>query len=725
MSEEPKQNPTEGQEPETKEKSKKDEDAYKDVPKFEVPEKYKRFLPQINKFLADHIDQLAGVAAMARKYRSEQSLKFVPSNGFAFYLETGHVGVDAKFWEWKEKWPEFNDNMMVFASVHEIGHFFDLAEDPEGFAAGFEHMKEFSKQTIPEIKEIWTEKSAGKLPDYITDKFIEEFLYGRIHKLYNSFDDIYVNKRGAQACHDFSKGGQAEQDKYILYRDYLFPTSKQGEKPYPGEVADYSDMNLDRQLGAYLLRKSMIPDQEVKVAPEVKNALDKVMYNHPTMGSITTEKLVQEVITASPVSMSTTPNTASNRYPIIESMVEPLWKELLLEDVKRRDVPKKPFKGKEKPGQGSGETDDDVNDEPTFDDQDVKDFNNQQKRKNRKDKKAQKAKEKESQKTPEKVASDKELERLERMAKENGISPEAARDYWKTKNKIKSEIENLVNVFEKLLQNITAGIIEYYETGFKTGILDEERLVDKYAEYFVEGAKELIDWEDLDPYKQVEFMQEVKILPSDIRIRFISDASGSIHDGRRIKKIKEIAVLLLESLKVFQDDVRREIFGDFMIDTQIIIFGSSVEIAKPFLGKDKVADYYANEVAKLRAFENLNKELGGTNDSLAWNLVNGSLSDSDHIERLHSGESKEIIFEVTDGESEQAEQTAFHVEQVKEKGAVVIGLQIAHEKRTDGFKNAFGKDGRAVEDYTKIVEVIAEILAKNFQDIKFEQNFDD
>lgn len=694
--------------------------------KFKIPEELKKYLPQVKAFMDKYKMTLASTPNFARKFKIELPIKFEPATGFAFYLETGQIGLDVKFWEWKEKFKgAFNDEMLLFCNFHEIGHFFDLAEDPDGMQEGFDHMKKESQRLVPIAKKIFEKKlkPGQSLPSYLSDKAIEQMMYKRIHRLYNSLDDIYVNRRVGMVASSFSKNGSNAENLKRLYRDFLFPTgNEQGVAPQEMEAADYSNIGLDRQLTAYLLRSAMVPDQDILLVPEVKQALDRKVFKGESL-----KELVLNLITKPVSSMASQPRDATFRYDKIKTFVEPVWRELLLKDLENKPLPSEPKKGEG--GEGGEPGDDDAppfEDDPEMTDEDIKDFKKQKKQKDNKEKKEQKKKEQDSKKKVDEKLADKDLDKLRKLAKENGIEESVAQDYWEISQQIKPYKEKLAQIFEKFLRTVNDKIVEFWETGYKTGRLDVKKLIAKYSDYFTEGAGQFIPWNDLDVYLQKEFLQKVKLFPTEVRMRLISDGSGSMVADRR-DYVKKIMVLLLEGMATFEDRVNRnfELKDKFKTDTEAWVFGSGHKKTKAFSG---VNSGNAAIVERMKAFSGVDLPMGGTDDSTVWQEISESYTDPVYLEKLKKGKAKELIFEITDGEEalSSAQETNKCVNDITQLGAIIFGFQVALGKeKCASFNEAFGDKGSAVENFPEILPIIAAVLEKEIGSLNVELEYED
>ena len=337
----------------------------------EISENLVKHIPTIKKFIENHKYVLATIAR-------DPSLRYEPSVGetFEFHPKEGKIYLSARQWEWAEKLG-LNQEQILWSTLHEVAHFQDLVEDPEGMLGLFDYLETKAKEMAPSVLKIWEKPSGGKLPEYITksvpvdpknpDKkmnFVEDFLYQQYHTLYNCLDDIYVNRLVGVHSAPFSpQGSKAEQIK-ILYRDYLFPSKFEeitnpltgekikrpllGQAPEEGEKYDLTTQPLSQQFAFYLLRTQMVPDQEILVAQEVEEALNR------QTDAIGKRNVVEEVNSiCRPTSRyERIQHSASWRYKQIRKLIEPIFTELLLKDIERLPPPGSgggPGRGRERP----------------------------------------------------------------------------------------------------------------------------------------------------------------------------------------------------------------------------------------------------------------------------------------------------------------------------------------------------------------------------------------
>jgi len=308
-------------------------------------------------FISNHRDVFEQISKTSR-------LAIRPGNGFRIiYGKTPVVELDSYDWQ-KMKNGEFSEEQMIWSTMHEIAHFQDMMDDPEAMSSHFEYMKQKAKNTAPKARRVWRDALVAKgedLPDYVTDDYLERFIYDQLHGFYNSLDDVYVNNLVAvDLAFRYSRdSGSRTETVSNLYSDYLF------------KEQDYTSRSKSKQLGYAILRRHMVPDQSASFSPEI----DQALRTQVSLGGVKRplSELVNGFLTpSSKVIPKEKQNTPGRRYQFFINYLEPSFWNLFWEDLKNFPPPKKKEKqegdqGEEgdegEGGGGSPETPPDVGDE--------------------------------------------------------------------------------------------------------------------------------------------------------------------------------------------------------------------------------------------------------------------------------------------------------------------------------------------------------------------------
>ena len=280
----------------------------------------------------------------------DNSINYRSGEGFRIHFKEGLIELDSQDLKKSKEMGESKDQIL-WSVLHEIAHFRDYAEDPEGTLEKFDHFEKKASKLAPRALEIWRKKNPN-LPDFVDTDSAKDFIYGKIKDFYNAMDDIYANRLIEERLSNyFGSKFQGGKETKRLYRDFLFPTSheKMGQPPQENEPVDYAKFPLNQQLGYYSLRKTMVPDQDILIDKKVSDVLKR---------DILEENTIKEEIShiCRPSSkFASVPHTSKWRLEQIKEWVEPAFLELLMEDLKNLPLPdKKDFensKNKKQSGQ--------------------------------------------------------------------------------------------------------------------------------------------------------------------------------------------------------------------------------------------------------------------------------------------------------------------------------------------------------------------------------------
>jgi hypothetical protein len=343
--------PTPNQSDEKIDPSDEEKKAYEEL--FSIHPDLEKYLPQVKEFIKTHHHVLATIAR-------DPSIDYRPAQRFVFVPKEGTIGLDVLDWKWAEEMGLEHDQLF-WLTLHEIAHFRDMAEDPEGMLAVFDYLPTKAKELAPKALEIFTDRFGDKLPSYIDLTFVENLLTEELHSLYNFLDDIYVNRLVALDSPSFSPGKRGGKLVQELYRNFLFPASTKIEidpktlqittRPVasnPEDVVNYTTDPLCHQTIYHLLRSSMVPDQKILVAPHVEDAL-----NRPT-DLIAKRSVTEEVkiITQPSGKYDRIQHNCTWRYRQIKMLIEPIFIELLMKDLANLPLPPPPIPPQPKEGQG-------------------------------------------------------------------------------------------------------------------------------------------------------------------------------------------------------------------------------------------------------------------------------------------------------------------------------------------------------------------------------------
>lgn len=274
--------------------------------------------------------------------------RFVLSDRFAIDYKKKEVHMQTKWFQDRE----FSDEQLLWATYHELAHFYDFANDHRAILKKSEQIQESARETgaalagkykelygeaLPEEAAKWLEQKPidSKHPEKGTMNKFEEIGYGIHHNFWNCLDDIYVNSLVAKRKPAYGGGGRHDDEVGRLYREQLF-----------FKESDFSSLPRHKQLAYALLRRAMVTGEVTVVSDEVEATLNQ---RHFTLGKeYTAEELIHEFIKA----RNTLGVNAGLRYEILEKTLAPVFDELLSKDIADWKLPEPKESQKGEDGQG-------------------------------------------------------------------------------------------------------------------------------------------------------------------------------------------------------------------------------------------------------------------------------------------------------------------------------------------------------------------------------------
>lgn len=759
--------------------------------KSKFPPELEPFVPEAEAFIERHRELFYAIAR-------DRSLTFTVGNKFVINLKSGKVSFDVKDWKMMRE-RGFSEWQIVWSACHELAHFHDLRTAPEEMLANFEYMERRAKELEPRAIEIFTRRW-GKVPEHLTREYpvgkkqegkprrtmtgIQIFFYKKIHLLYNSLDDMYVNGTIGNRTAVFRQGGSQEPEIERLYRDYLFATDPKakGKPPEPLQAADYAALPKSYQYAYALLRKRMVPGQEILVHPDVRAALEVPSDAAAARIGLTREREVNDLIT-NPANRKA--QRSGWRYERIKQAVEPAFVEFLMADLEQlppppppkaggedgeegegegggdddgegegdglpseappesgdgesedgKGEPGEPKDGKSKPGDGkpeqgdgkpeSGEGSpwDELNEKPEpIDLETVRDFIAQQAAKAAEERAKERERDRGRRLTPEQRDRAAQAKTDAVICGDHGINPALAQEYRALERSVAPYEQALAAVFEQLMRSIEERLVRFIVEGFRSGKFNVERFITKYGADIAADNLGAIPWDALDVYDQRELMSRLSLYPNRIRLRLVLDGSGSMKT-ERVLAVKQLAVLFMRALSAFEATVnlRFRLKEPIMVDTEVRMFGDrgKSKVVKTFQkGKPGYEDELADRFA---AIGKIHGGYGYTYDDEPFEEIAASIT-PDLTTALKSGRAKEFAFEATDGGSSAKQETRNAVEAVEQKGAVARGFQIGTPDKSEIeiFDEIWGEHGARVPHPKDLAPAAARVLADEIRKITFQ-----
>jgi hypothetical protein len=471
--------------------------------------------------------------------------------------------------------------------LHELGHLIQLFQDPQSYL---------------ELFEISKKKAESK-------KENKEAYQRSWRNFFNIFFDIHANSIIRALMPIYQKGERLEKLPQNFYSQKAFP-----EK-------DYSQAPLSVQFLYYLLRRVMVPNEEIVISERVRKEIEqKINFfgrEYPSLEAFVREEIFNPS------------KTIKDIIFILKEFLMPIYEKLLEEDAKEGRLQEAPELI------GRIPMDSDISEEVI--ERIVEGI-------------------KETQKSGEEKYKENLRKGFEEWAKRKGFSEEEIKRFEEIQErtlKIISDLENLWQNFIQKSLEIGRGKV----TGFKTGTsISPQELIRELPVLLTQPSEAKIFTRYL-----LEKESE-SIRPRKINLILIVDLSGSMDEEKR-KAVQEVAYAIGKSLINFYRTGALSVADQgtefpVTINYQILGFGSSVkeltettdEERRERTKKDRPNRDLDEEL--LRAILKIGKiDLGGTQDALALEKVKDSIT-PEIKSNLENGDEILVILEITDGETE-------------------------------------------------------------------------
>src|ERR1700690_1003444 len=649
-------------------------------------------------------------------FAKDVSLCFRLSDKFFIDLEHGEVNL-AKQW-FAER--GYSRDQILWATLHELEHFRDMAEDPAGIMESFDSMRGRIKKTGAIILEKWRREYRASDPSFFemltelhpvdpqkpekgTMNATERAAF-HIHRMfYSVFDDIYVNNCLARRAPRYEPGTKGGDEVHALYRDKFLPN------------ADYSELPRHLQYLYKLLREEMLPEESVRVHADVTAALERTIDFQGR--KYTAKEIIEHFIKP----RGNRDTRASERYFVLRKTLEPIWRELLTTDLDERSsqLPVQQNDGFKQsvatpsggnPFGGDYRDYEDANPDQ-FNPEDVKDWISKTQDDKKKREAAEAAKKTAENKTAVEKAKIAQETIDEAWCEMHNVNPEALLRFREIETSVTPYLEDLSQLWQRIVFGSTRKMESETAGYFRTGTeLDIGEVIRKWPEIkkgdpaVVEVMKKTVSKE-----RQIQ-------CPELIRVRLVGDMSGSMNAGK-IHVLRQCFVLLLSSVREFETYLnltRWQTKTKLQVDTQGWIFG---DIAKKVKKLRSESDMEDEQVEIVKIVGSLKRGGGNTFDDKVLNKI---LEEITPKERRRIAEKKimEMVFEITDGGSTNAAKTRKAVDDLESINVITRAFQIgeATDNETAVFTAVWHADRRAKlghiigRDIQNIVPAITELL---------------
>ncbi len=499
---------------------------------------------------------------------TKEILFTVKPGGWYIDLENLQINADPEFFLEKG----YTSQEALYATFHEARHFLDMLRDPEAYDDQFNRFK-----TLAEVH-----------PSYPK----------ALHRLYNCLDDVLINN-GVDAT--WKAGDEV--------RRTLYP------KLFPGtDLRGNSEQKTPRhrQFMYALLRRAMLPDEEIEIDDEVREAIERI------------ERDPRKPLTKLLTMVDRTGAGAfepASRYALVMKNYEPTFLEFFKKDLEDRQSLKEDEQG----GGGGGNGDGDPFDDDQFKDAipdpiDYDDLLEQAKKIN------------------DKIQEQKKNEFKEAMGVNRKDYEAYARDY----RKIEQYIKELSSLFDEVISKRKHVYRKMRKQAREGLALDPRKLATAVAEVRT-GNLEPVVMLDYKKYERVENR------PTEIDFTLVCDGSGSMNE--RYIEQRRIAVLVLEAFADFRARIEkaRRTGEDIRLDVRTAL--------RIFSDKDyqikQLGDTLTHE-ERVRAHKALtNLPFGDNNEIATFNAIEGDEFTLEKVKKMKEGNLKKIILFLTDGESDK------------------------------------------------------------------------
>lgn len=604
----------------------------------------------------------AGEERILSDIAGNSNFRFKRGSQWAIDPETGNATYDPKFFEDRG----YSGSQALFGAFHEI------------------------KAHMLELEDLLSTSQGRKAYEKLKSKSKKE---QRFHLWRNIREDI----KGNRAILRFAPALGEEVE--TLYREKLFP------------VTDFTHDPRHLQFMDAIIRRAMVPGEEVKISPEVEEAIAKL---RNIKG-----KDVIELVT----DPSQDPYLALR---LSEKYIEPVIDELYQkdkEDKKKQDQDKDKNKNKNQSNnqQGNGDQSKDKNKQSKSTSSPSEPFADEYKKREENHPEPMKEDDVEKKIKKAKELGDPSLRQDSAYENENGVKKEDVANYYAEYQKIEEYIVPLREIFQRIIQERT---IPKRRLGSlkEEGVMIDPGLV---AQTYLDVKAGALDPKTM---KDFEGFRVPENIPASFSIHLVADQSSSMRNDEKYIAQRRTAILLMESLKEFSDLSRAmgdELIEGLDIQTELRSFGTVDTESKTTIYKELSPEL--SEKQRIQYFKGLLNTRGGTNDFTALSEIESELkqriiADPQYGLDLKSGRKREIVIVLSDGESGNREAVSQRLKKLREMGVKVVGVGITESARA--ILNTYSPEGKVCHQVGDLPKVMGNLLEKYLSDLSVGNLFD-
>jgi hypothetical protein len=708
---------------------------------------------EIDKYVSEakvYLEQIRKTGILY-EFTRDTSLSFKigeAGSGFWFDGDSGTINLDPQWFIERG----LGNKDIFWATLHEIRHFEDMRGNEESHEQLVMHCIDKARQLGTSLLEKWQavldlndpaqqdffesltkelpfdpqKPSRGTLRAYEKPLFKMYF-----STLYNCLDDVWVNHGIYDKVGDFEPHKAGGERVRKIYTDVLFPGN------------DYSGDSRAKQFSFSLLRRAMVPDEDLVLSEEVQEAL-ATEYVRLGRKIPDIQAFVDKYI--KPLPGRDTSN--KTRYELIQKYLEPLFNDMVrrdLEEFEPKYVPPQE-KGAVQPGDTSdqgAETDDlgtsyspydeevasfeenSIDQLPERAGEEMKEFVEKKQAERKAEKEQQEA---EDNKTPGQKQSEAQAKarqkRIDKKVNED-LSLTGDQERENKKLELQKNAENYARYVESIkpyVQELASFWASLIGSGKSLHRVDQKRK--KEGSLNVQTA--IQEWATIKQSSAVEprvfdkKTLEVKhsVQPEEIRVHLAADMSLSMDEDKR-HVLTQVCVLITESIRQFQVMIQNSGYESLLkVDCQIVGYGDqALEIST------LNSDIFAQEAVPSK----LLADLGGTYNHNALEKIQKSYSEED-LARMKEKKLRSIVLEITDGGSSNSELAKSILENLLAEGSIVRGFQIGTNGEVgEGDKKIFDalythnneKIGEQVLDLKDLAPIFVRLFKKYVGDVEF------
>lgn len=530
---------------------------------------------------------------------------------FAFHRNTGRLTIPAE----ELARGKYSGEEVLYIMGHEVGHVVQYEEDQEGYNESF---------TLPvEVAQTEAEKFLKQHPcSEEAQQLVRNIFVKSARRLQNILYDIADNAIVRSKALAFQEGYPLNQVERDLYDTKLFPRT------------DYRNELMSVAFSDGLIIKAMLPQRELKVAPEVQRAFDQ---RFSALGVDKDLRYWLEFLTKRSAQGLT---KASHINYVFENLMAPVMFNLLKQDLDELDLEElKEIQQKTQPEVSLLDIPKDVSAE-------IKKYADEQSKIRKMN--------------PQQWAEYQKARTIRLNLAEMGATEDETESIAAAIESVSQARDALVNIWNKLLDFNTRLLIAEQgaqETGYD---LDMEAVVDQWADIIhnPQKAKVMID----EKIKTAE-----SIRPKKIILMLTVDLSGSMNGSKQqLIGAQEMILGSLYQFKRNQELAHQDQPDLPVIETEqvVIYYGTGTDEAR------LVNDPNQLLATHLHVYRT---DMGGTRDYNALKACREKLQEPKLAEQIASGEVIPLVLQLTDGDTHTVTQSAEEVKLLMNVPNIIMG----------------------------------------------------